>query len=161
MDIARENSTRTKRLRVLRRWAILAVIGAIGAIGFCYLKPAPPALSRSQAWIDSVRRGTLRVQVRGSGVLTPEDIRWIPATTDGRIENVIEEAGVAVHPDTILIAISKPELLQAAHDAELQLGGAEAELRTRQFQIERDLLSQEAVTAAARADYEEARLRAA
>ena len=27
-------------------------------------------------------------QVRGSGTLVPEDIRWIPATTQGRVERI-------------------------------------------------------------------------
>lgn len=160
MDFAREDSSRRKRLLVIRRVSVVVTIGLAGAIGLCYLEPAPPSLSRSQAWIDSVRRGTMRIQVRGAGVLAPEEIRWVPATTDGRVERIVEEPGVSVHPDTVLIEISNPELLQIARNAELQLSAAEADLRTRQYQIERELLSQEAATAAARADYEEARSRA-
>ena len=32
-------------------------------------------------------------QVRGSGTLVPEDIRWIPATTQGRVENDLLRPG--------------------------------------------------------------------
>ena len=32
-------------------------------------------------------------QVRGLGTLTPEDIRWIPATTQGRVEKIILRPG--------------------------------------------------------------------
>src|SRR6185436_15996726 len=156
MDIARGDRGEKKRARLI--FAGLAVVAVV--TGLCYFKPASPSLSRSQAWIDSVHRGTLRFQVRGAGTLAPVDIRWIPATTDGRIERVVEQAGVAVHPDTLLLEISNPELQQAARDAELQLRAAEADLRTREYQIQRELLSQEATTAAARADHDEARLRA-
>ena len=156
MDIARGDRGKKSRAR----YVIAAVALIAGVVGLCYFKPAAPSLNRSQAWIDTVRRGTLRFQVRGAGTLTPVDVRWIPATTDGRIERIVEQAGVVVHPDTLVLEISNPELQQAARDAELQLSGAEADLRTREYQIERELLSQEAVTAAARADHEEARLRA-
>jgi len=156
MDIARGDRGEKKRARLI--FAGLAVVAVV--TGLCYFKPASPSLSRSQAWIDSVHRGTLRFQVRGAGTLAPVDTRWIPATTDGRIERVVEQAGVAVHPDTLLLEISNPELQQAARDAELQLRAAEADLRTREYQIQRELLSQEATTAAARADHDEARLRA-
>ncbi|HSP17126.1 MAG TPA: efflux RND transporter periplasmic adaptor subunit [Thermoanaerobaculia bacterium] len=160
MDVVREDSTKRKRRRNVRRLLIAGGIAIVGVAGFCYLKPALPSLSRSQAWIDTVRRGAFRQQVRGSGTLVPEDIRWIPAVTDGRIERVIVLAGETVRADTVLIEISNPELLQAARDAELQLNAAEAELRAREIQVERDLLIQRAATATARAEYEEARLRA-
>jgi HlyD family secretion protein len=161
MDVIREGSHRSKRLRTIRRWAIVIATVATGALGLCHLKPSPPAIGRANAWIDTVRRGTLLIQLRGSGVLTPEDVRWVPATTDGRVERIYVQPGVAVTADEVLIEISNPELLQTARDAELQLRAADAELRNRQIQIERDLLAQEAVTATARAEYEEARLRAA
>ena len=32
-------------------------------------------------------------QVRGLGTLVPEDIRWIPATTQGRVERIILRPG--------------------------------------------------------------------
>ncbi|MGZ7080321.1 MAG: efflux RND transporter periplasmic adaptor subunit [Thermoanaerobaculia bacterium] len=160
MDVIREGNDRSKRVRTMRRWAVATAVVIAGALALCHLKPSPPAISRSNAWIDTVRRGTLQVQLRGSGVLTPEDVRWVPAATDGRVERIYVQAGVAVTADTVLIEISNPELLQSARDAELQLGAAVAEVRNRQIQIERELLTQEAVTATARAEYEEARLRA-
>jgi HlyD family secretion protein len=93
-------------------------------------------------------------------VLAAEDLRWVPAETDGRVERVVEQPGVSVRADTLLIEISNPELLQATRDVELQMRAAYAELRARQIQFERDVLLQRSVTATARAEYEEARLRA-
>lgn len=159
MDVLR--TPQPRRQRLLLRIALAAIIIAGAGVALSRQKPAAPPLSRSQAWIDTVRRGTLRVQLHGSGVLTPEDVQWIAAATEGRIERVTVLPGTAVDANTVLLEIQNPELQQSAVDAELQLRAAEAELHNRTNQIESALLTQEAVTAAARADYEEARLRAA
>ena len=36
------------------------------------------------------------LQVRGLGTLVPEDIRWIPATTQGRVERILLRPGTTV-----------------------------------------------------------------
>ena len=53
------------------------------------LKPAVPSIDRSTVWIDTVKRGPMVRQVRGLGTLVPEDIRWIAANTEGRVEKII------------------------------------------------------------------------
>lgn len=160
MDIARTDTNRRKRQLAFRVSAIATMV-AIGGLALSRQKPAVPSLSRSQAWIDTVRRGTLQIEVHGTGTLMPEDVEWIAAATDGRIARVLFHAGASVQPDTIILEIQNPELQQAGVDAELQLHAAVAELHNRRNQVESALLTQEAVAASARADYEEARLRAA
>src|SRR4051812_444349 len=116
MDVLRP--TRSRKQTLLVRVAIAAVVIAGGGVALSRQKPAALPLDRSQAWIDTVRRGTLRIQVHGSGVLTPEDVQWIAASTDGRIERVSVLPGTAVEPSTVLLEIQNPELQQAAVDAE-------------------------------------------
>ena len=43
-------------------------------------------VERATVWTDVVKRGNMLRQVRGLGTLVPEEIRWIPAATDGRVE---------------------------------------------------------------------------
>jgi HlyD family secretion protein len=97
-------------------------------------------------------------QVRGLGTLVPEDIRWIPANTEGRVEKIIIWPGTHVESDTVILELTSPELEQAAHDAELQATAAEAELTTLRATLQRGLLDQEATTAKARSDYEQAKM---
>ena len=59
-------------------------------------------------------------QVRGLGTLIPEDIRWIAANTEGRVEKINIWPGTHVEPDSVILEITSPELEQAAHDANLQ-----------------------------------------
>jgi multidrug efflux pump subunit AcrA (membrane-fusion protein) len=57
--------------------------------------------------------------VRGSGTLVPEDIRWITATTAGRVERLVLRPGATVKPDSVILELSNPDLKQAASNAEL------------------------------------------
>src|SRR5262249_33343871 len=77
-------------------------------------RPAAPSAERSTVWIDAVKRGPMTRQVRGLGTLVPEDVRWIPAQTEGRVERHVILPGTPVKPDTIILELSNPELeLQA------------------------------------------------
>ena len=93
-------------------------------------------------------------QVRGLGTLVPEEIRWIPANTEGRVEKILVRPGANVESDTEILEMTSPELEQAAHDAELQAKAADAELATLRANLQRELLDQEATTAKVRSDYD-------
>src|SRR5438093_1850017 len=148
------------KIRKRRIITISAVaLGVILAtIGLSRLKPAVPSIDRSTVWIDTVKRGPMVRQVRGLGTLVPEDIRWIPANTEGRVEKIIVWPGTHVESDAIILELTSPELEQTAHYAELQSTAAEAELTTLRATLQRGLLDQEATTAKAKSDYEQAKM---
>src|SRR5215813_11587892 len=119
VDIARPSQAKKKRIkRILYVTAGVIVIGGI-SLGVSKLKPAAPSVDRAVVWIDSVKRGPMLRQVRGSGVLTPEDIRWIPAQTQGRVERIILRPGAQVTADSVILEMSNPELTQSVREAEL------------------------------------------
>src|SRR5438552_1947416 len=97
-------------------------------------------------------------QVRGLGTLVPEEIRWIPANTEGRVEKIIVRPGAHVEPDTLILELTSPELEQTAHDAELQAKAAEAELTTLRATLQREVLDQESTTAKVHSEYEQAKM---
>lgn len=160
MDVIRNEDPKRKRNRRLVRWSMVVVVLSVAAVGLARLDRAAPVANGEQLWIDVVKRGTFAMQVRGAGVLAAEDVRWIAAATEGRVERVLIHPGTAVTPDAVLLEISNPELQQSALEAELQLRAAEAELRNRRNAVEAALLTQEAATAAAHADLDEAQIRA-
>ena len=51
----------------------------VATVGFSRMRPAAPTVERATLWIDKVRQGPMLRQVRGSGTLVPERIRWISA----------------------------------------------------------------------------------
>ena len=129
-------------------------------VGVSRLKPAAPGVDRATLWIDTVQRGPLLRQVRGSGTLVPEDIRWIPAATSGRVEQIIVKAGTEVKADTVILELSNPTLQQELQDAEFRVRSGEATLTNLQVQLETSHLQQEASTATIEADYKKASLQA-
>jgi len=158
MDIPRPDVAAKKRKRRIITISAVAVGVILATIGLSRLKPAVPSIDRSTVWIDTVKRGPMVRQVRGLGTLVPEDIRWIPANTEGRVEKIIVWPGTHVESDAIILELTSPELEQAAHDAELQATAAEAELTTLRATLQRGLLDQEATTAKAKSDYEQAKM---
>ena len=99
-------------------------------------------------------------QVRGTGTLVPEDLRWIPATTSGRVERIIVKPGTEVAQGTIILELSNPALEQELNDAQLKVKSAEASLANLRVQLETEQLQQEASTAAMEAEYTKAALQA-
>ena len=158
MDIARPHIAKKKR----RRRILFASGGALALIvitvALSHLKPAVPSVDRSTVWIDTVKRGPMVREVRGLGTLVPEEIRWIPANTEGRVEKIVVRPGTEVKADTVILELSSPELEQAAKDAESRLKAAEAEFTTLQAKLQRDLLDQESTTARVHSEYEQARM---
>ncbi|HXD72243.1 MAG TPA: efflux RND transporter periplasmic adaptor subunit [Vicinamibacterales bacterium] len=156
MDIARPDQSRRKRIRRALYGAIAVL--AVGAItlGVSRLKPAAPGVDRGTVLVDSVRRGDMVVDVRGQGTLVPEDIRWIPATTEGRVERIHLRPGTPVTAASVILDLSNPQLEQELRDAELKLNGAEASLANLRVQSQNDALAQEAATAGIEAEYKKA-----
>ena len=158
MDIARPHIAKQKRRRriLFASGGVLALI--VITVALSHLKPAVPSVDRSTVWVDTVKRGPMVREVRGLGTLVPEEIRWIPANTEGRVEKIVVRPGTQVKADTVILELSSPELEQAAHDAESKLKAAEAEFTTLQAQLQRDLLDQESNTARVHSEYQQARI---
>src|SRR3989440_11842712 len=158
MDVPRPHVAKQKR----RKRIIIIAASVLGLIVVTFLlsrlKPAVPSVDRSTVWVDTVKRGPMVRQVRGLGTLVPEDIRWIAANTEGRVEKINIWPGTHVEQDSVILELTSPELEQTAHDAELQSTAAEAELTTLRATLQRGLLDQEATTAKVKSDYEQAKM---
>ena len=159
VDIARSpDVARKKKIRrILFGGAALVAIILI-TVAVSRLKPAAPSVDRSVVWIDTVKRGDMVRQVRGSGTLVPEDIRWIPATTQGRVERILLRPGAQVSPQTVILELSNPELQQAVKEAQLAFQSAQANFQNRKAELESQLLNQQSEVANIEALYKEAAL---
>lgn len=158
MDIQRPSNARAKKIRriVYGTVAIILVGGVTYALS--KLRPAAPSVDAGTIWSDTVKRGPMLREVRGLGTLVPEDIRWIAAQTDSRVDRWVLRPGAIVKPGSIIMELSDPTLSQTALDAELQLRGAEADLANLRVQVNSDLMNQKATEASVRSDYEQAKI---
>jgi HlyD family secretion protein len=159
MDIQRPSSVaRNKKIRqFVIAGAVLVVVGLV-TVALSRLKPAAPTVERGAAYIDTVKRGPMVRQVRGLGTLVPEDIRWIPAFTDGRVERIVVYPGTPVKADTIILELVNPAQTQALLEAQQQLKAAEAQYANLKVTVANEVLAQEAAASAVQADYRQAKL---
>jgi HlyD family secretion protein len=160
VDIHRpELKKKRRRKQLFYAGSSLAAL-AVLAFVVSNLGPAAPTIARNAVWTDTVRTGEFVREVRGPGTLVPKEIRWIPAASAGRVERILVKPGARVEPDTILVELSNPELMQQADEARWQAEAAMADWRSLEAELDRQLLDAQADLAAVRADYESARIQA-
>jgi HlyD family secretion protein len=159
MDVPRgRKSARKKRARLV----VYAVLGLVAIAGITYglslIKPAAPSVESGTILKGTVARGQMLRQVRGPGTLVPENIRVVAAATEGRVERIHVQPGTEVTAGTVLLELSNPELQQSTVDIEYQMRAAEAEYNNIRARLESERLSQQAVAANVRAEYQQAKL---
>jgi RND family efflux transporter MFP subunit len=156
MDIARPD-IKLKKRRQLYVWIGVGVIVlAAAGFGVSRLKPAAPTVDASAVWPDTVKRGNIIRQVRGStGTLVPREdsIQLIPALTDATVVRLRVLPGAKVTPDTILMDLSDPQLEQQLLSAKLAQQQAEADYKSLQATLQSTLMDKKIVAAQVNADY--------
>ena len=160
MDIARPSQAKAK----LKKRILLGSIAVVVLVGITVLlarlKPAAPTVERNLVWIGKVERGQMLRQVRGLGTLVPEEITWIAARTQGRVNKIVLRPGATVEPDSVILVLNNPDVIRASTDADSQLKAAEAELANLKVTIESDVLAAESTDATAKSEFEQAKLQA-
>lgn len=161
MDIQRPASVARKKKMRQGAFAVvgLIVVGLV-SVFLARLQPAAPTVERATVWVDTVKKGDVPRQVRGLGTLVPVDEarRWIPASTQGRVERIVIRPGAIVTPDSVILLLSDPQAQQSLLDAEQQLKAVEADMASLEAQLQAESLNQRSVAATVEADFEQARL---
>ncbi len=160
MDVALPDRSKAKRRRRLAVGAVVLAVVSMAGIAVVRLKPAAPPVDRASVWVDTVKRGRMLRDVRGQGTLVSEDLRWIPATTTGRVERILLRPGTPVAADSVILQLSNASLEQELEDARLKLKAAESGLTSLRVQLEDEELQQRASAATIEADYKKAAMQA-
>ena len=162
MDVPRGKEA--LRNRKIRRavWVVIALL-AVGSttVVLARLKPAAPAVEMNGLWPGTVKRGPMERQVRGLGVLKPEQIYWINAAVDSRVVQVMRRAGIdSIKANDVILVLSNPDLELDAEKAEWQCKQEEANLANLKVKLESDKLDQRASLAELEGQYKQARVTA-
>ena len=156
MDIARPDLKKKKTRQLVIYSAVGVVVLAALAIGVSRLKPAAPTVDRSTIWPDTVKRGDLTIQVRGStGSLVPREdsIELIPAQTDATVVRIIALPGAIVTPDTVIMDLTDPQLEQELLSAQSALKGAQADYKSLNATLQSTLMDKKIAAAQVNASY--------
>jgi multidrug resistance efflux pump len=149
VDIPKKPKNRRKPW-LLMGLGVLVLLGV--TVGLSRLRAAAPSVERGTVWLDTVKRGPMIRQVKGTGTLVPEHIRWLTADTAGRVERIHVRPGTPVEPGTLLLELSNPDVQLQALEAERQLASAEAELISLRTSLETQRISQEGTIATLQAE---------
>jgi HlyD family secretion protein len=160
MDVPREGARKQKIIR--RAILITLVVIAVPAITYSLsrMKPAAPSVEGSTLWTDTVKRGPMLRQVRGLGTLVPEEILYIPAINEGRVEKILLRPGAQVKPDTVILILANPELELAAEDLRWQVKAAEANMADLRVKLETSKLDLRSAVARVESEFVQAKLKA-
>ncbi|MGA2729470.1 MAG: efflux RND transporter periplasmic adaptor subunit [Terracidiphilus sp.] len=135
---------------------VAVVVIAIAVVIVARLKPAAPPVDRSAIWTDTVKRGPMIRQVRGStGTLVPREdsILLIPALTDATVVRIRVLPGAKVNPNDILLDLTDPQLNQQLLSAKLALQQAQADYKSLQSTLQSTLMDKKTTAAQIDADY--------
>ena len=155
-------SSSVSRSRLLRLGLpLLAILLALGAgFGVLHLRSASPSVDRSALQLATVEAGPMICRVEGLGTLVPEDVRWLAAGTEGRVDEIYLRPGARVRPETPVLQLSNPDLVRQITDAELAMKKSEAELANLRVQLQAQLLNEKALEAQLQSDATQAKLEA-
>ena len=158
MDIPRKSKVWTRLVR--RIISSMIALVAIGGISWYVwqLEPADPVVDRSEVWIDTVKRGPMLREVSGLGKLVPEEIRWVTAATEGRVERIVLEPGAGITPNTVIMELANSQLEQATVNAEWDWKAAETSYEDLKITLESQELTRESDNARLESDYQQALL---
>jgi RND family efflux transporter MFP subunit len=163
MDIARPDLLQKRKRRLWIVSGVAIVLLALALLAVSRLKPAAPTVDRSTIWPDTVKRGDLTIQVRGStGSLVPREdsIELIPAQTDATVVRIRVLPGAKVTPDTILMDLADPQLQQELLNAQLALKAAQADYKSLQASLQSTLMDKKTAAAQVNSDYTQDQLQA-
>lgn len=158
MDISRPELALARRRKRLIIGVVVGALCLIAGIAVFRLEPAVPSLAKASVWTDTVKRGSLTIEVRGPGILVPKLIRWISAETPARVERLVAKPGTQVTTDTVILELSNPEVQDALLAARAAVTAARADLSAQQTQLQSQLLDQRANVAQVKADLASASL---
>jgi len=157
MDI---NRAKQKKSVVSRYWlwSLPVFILAVAGYYLYFLAQADFAIDSDTLVIDQVKRGKFSVSVRGSGVLVPDNIQWLSANVDAKVERILVKPGKVVKKGDLIVELSNPQLVQLLEETQWELEAVSAENDAARVILESALLDQETKVLNARLDYESSKL---
>lgn len=152
MDFVRE---KPRKALVKKYWPIAAAT-LIGIVGISLLsgRVGGYVVDGDTIVSDVVKRGSFDVLVRGAGVLTAKNTRWLAADVPGRVEQLNVEAGDVVAQDDVLVVLHNPLVLEQLEEAQSQYDATEAETKAEIANLRTQLEEQTYLVKEAELDYE-------
>ncbi len=106
-----------------------------------------------------VEQGRFQVNIRATGVLKPENIRWVSAQVSGRVEQAFVKAGALVNKGQMLMLLSNPELHRELEKSRWEYEAKKAENHAAYVALESQFLDLENSVVEANYSYQSSKLK--
>lgn len=153
---------RDKKVSFVKRNRLVFMVVVTGAIAFFLTQTVATTsftTDKSKLTIAEVEQGDFTIKVRGPGVLTPKEFRWIASDVNGRAERVLVKPGAQVKAGDLLIELTNPILERKLEETRWELEAQEAETTAGLVALDSQLLDQKARVFNARLDFETVAMR--
>lgn len=158
MDIAISK----KKKSHLRRFAWIVLAGIFGSFlvqQLIHLANADFSVKEDSMVIAEVNRGKFTVSVRGTGILVPDNIQWLSANVEAKVEKLLVKAGSFVRTGDLIAILSNPQLVQTLEENQWELEAQLAETTASRIAQESSLLEQKSNMLNAKLNYESSLLK--
>jgi multidrug resistance efflux pump len=140
-------------------WAIAMLIIGFSIKYLWFLGQADFVIDKDIVVYDQVKRGDFSVSVRGTGLLIPDNIQWLSANVEARVERIVVKAGKLVKKGDLIVELSNPQLVQLLEETQWELEAKEAESKAAKVEQMSSLLIQKALMLNAQLNYESSKLK--
>jgi len=140
-------------------WTIVVLIVGSASNYLWFLGQADFVIDKNIVVYDKVKRGEFSVSVRGTGLLIPDNIQWLSANVEARVERVVVKAGKLVKKGDLIVELSNPQLVQLLEETQWELEAKIAESKAAQVEQKSTLLKQKALMLNAQLNYESSKLK--
>ncbi len=158
MDVKREGVAKKKMIRRVIYTLLATAALAVAGWRISLLKPAAPQVESATIWPDTVKRGPMVRDVRGTGTLIPEDIQWIQAAFDSQVHKILARSGDDVRPESVLLVLANPQMEAEVVDYQWQTKQAEANLVDLRVRLQSQAFDQQAVVSTSQGELKQAEI---
>jgi len=108
---------------------LFVVISAISIASYTFSSPATiNQLDVNDLHIGTVKSGTLVQDIRAPGNLVAKNRQWLSAQSSAKVSKRLLEPGAKVSPDSIIMQLSSPDLIQEYKREQIQFEVVNAQL---------------------------------
>ena len=158
VDISRAKAKKTN-IKKYVFWGFMFSLTALAVNYLLFIGEADFAVDSDTLVYDQVKRGEFSVSVRGTGLLTPDNIEWLSANVEARVERVVVKAGKLVKKGDLIVELSNPKLEQLLEETQWELEARLAEAKADVVEKKSALLDQKARMLDAKLNYESSQLK--
>ncbi len=123
------------------------------------LTPKVPEIQSDSFWFDEVKQGELTLEVGGSGILRPRELRRMASNVEGRIEKIYVKPGDTVAQGDVLIELFNPDVKQQANEYRLKLEAEKAKGVSLKAQLDNERIDLVNTLEGTRSEYDIAALK--